>query len=541
MAFQFRRQLFHLLPLIIVSILSIHQSMIWPVLPAGFLASLLILLYDRTNFSLIQIAVESIVAGLLYRLTVLATAPSMIGMDPDKYAVAISLVSDEGVSVISGLGFYGSTPVYHLFHVTILEITNLDPATTLQLSAVVLYSTIPVAVAAYLAVRISGPEAAKLGSILAVSGSASIIYSFLTIPQGLMVIVWYLFAATLITNRNNSGRAALLILFIIIMAGLHKLGAILALGAIVSVISVIIIDILREKRQKVPNELVSYTLIAGLVFSIQMVWLTAWIKGVVSKFLYILGFETVTPSPIETPAATKIGGLDIVFFEHGAWISLLIAAGVAGAWLLYIRTDYESVGLLGIAGVSALAIVMAAATSFSLSLERAIALGEPFFIILIAVGVVSLSKRSNLPLAPAIMSLLIVTQLASAGAVPDHPTEIQEHLTTDEIEAKQWANTHIDQPIYGHYFVAQEITDFDGERATYRTGEGGGFPVGWTPATEFLITGNLSTTDGCFFLRKGQNKVRYNGLYRLDYDPVQQLEGSNRTKVMDNSDVAIYC
>ncbi|QCW05073.1 hypothetical protein [Natrinema pallidum] len=540
MGLQRWRQLIHYIPLAVASIWALFYTEIWPVLPAGFLATLLLILYDSTQLSVEGVVSESIVAGLIYRATIWIATPSMIGMDPDKYAVAISVISDEGVGAISDLGFYGITPIYHLFNVLVMDVSGLSPATALQFTSVLLYAIVPVIIVAHLARRLSGERAAKLGSVLATAGAASIVYATLTIPQGVMQILWYIVATILITAHRDSARTVVLVTLVGIMAGLHKLGALLALGSVAAIAAINPIGAIRDDRVFVPQNLVHYLLIAGLVFTLQMVWLTGWIKGVVFKLTYFVAGSTVQ-SNIEASAATRTGGLDIVIFEHGSWIVLLLAAGIAGSWILYTRKDRQTAGLLGVSGVSALLIAGAVASPFSLSLQRAIGIGEPFFIILAVIGAVALSRRTNRSVAPAIVGLLLITQLASTGAVPDHPAEVQEYLTDDEVEAKQWANTHLDQEIYGHYFVAQEITEFDGERATYKTGKGGGFPKGWSPASEYLVTGNLSGADGCFFLRKGQDRVRYNGLYRLNYNPITRLKESDRTKVFENSDAVVYC
>ncbi len=461
-------------------------------------------------------------------------------MDPDKYAVAISVVSDEGIGAISDLGFYGSTPIYHIIHVIVMDVSGLSPATTLQLTSTVLYAIVPVVTVAHLTTVLSGHRAAKLGSILAAAGGSTIVYSTLTIPQSTMLILWYLVASILIIGQHNLLRTLLLVIFLAIMAGLHKLGALLPLGGITAIAVIYLIGIIRDSRALTMRHLGHYFLISGLIFGVQMVWLTAWIKGTIAKLIYIVSGSTIEPT-VDTPAATTIDGLDSLIFEHGSWMVLMLAAGIAGIWLFYTQSDRKTAGLLGIVGTSTLIIIGAIASPFSLSVERAIGIGEPFFIILAVIGAVILSKQTNRSVAPVIVALLLITQLVGAGAVPDHPVEVQEYLTDDEVNAKQWANAHLDQEIYGNYFIAQEITDFEGERATHKTGEGGGFPEGWSPASEYLVTGNLSGADGCFFLRKGQDKVQYNGLHQLTYDPITRLEHSNRSAVFENSDVVIYC
>ncbi|WP_455449623.1 hypothetical protein [Natrinema thermotolerans] len=534
------RRIFRFLPLLTSSIWSVFYPGLWPVLPAGFLVTLLLLLYDNDQLSLRNVVIESIVAGLVYRTTIWVATPSMIGMDPDKYAVAISAVSDRGIGAISDLGFYSSAPIYHLINVIVMEVPGLGPAITLQLTSTVLYAIVPVVTVAHLTTILSGHRAAKLGSILAAAGGSSIIYSTLTIPQSAMLILWYLVAIILIIGQHNLVRTLLLFFFLVIMAGLHKLGVLLPLGGITAIAVIHFTSIIRDGRALTMRHLSHWFLISGLIFGLQMVWLTAWIKGIIAKVVYVVSGITIE-STVDTPAATTIDGLDIIFFEHGFWIVLMVAAGITGVWLFYTQTDRKIAGLLGISGTSALVIIGAVASPYSLSLERAIGIGEPFFIILAVMGAVILSKRTNSSVAPVIVALLLVMQLAGASAVPDHPVEVQEYLSDDEIEAKQWANANLDQEIYGNYFVAQEIVNFEGERATYKPGAGGGFPEGWSPASEYLVTGNLSAAEGCFFLRKGENRVQYNGLHQLTYDPIQRLENSNRSNIFENANIVIYC
>ncbi|WP_157078484.1 hypothetical protein [Halalkalicoccus paucihalophilus] len=486
-----------------------------------------------------MVALEAIIAGMIYRTMIWITTPSMVGMDPDKYAVAISVISDEGIVAISDLGFYGSTQIYHIFNLIMMIVLGSKPEVALQMSTTVFFSVIPVATVGYLAKMLSGDQAAKLGCVLASAGAASITYATLTIPQGTMVILWYLISIILINDKNDSRYTILLVIFITIMSGLHKLGALLALGAISSIAVLKIINTARNGQVQLPAQFGRYAVIAGLIFSIQMVWVTAWIKGVIVKILYIVG-RGPPEITTETPAAAKIGGLNVIF-EHGSWIVLVLLAGITGLWLISKRTDYQTTGILGISGLSVLLIIGAATTPFSLSIQRAIGIAEPFVIVLAVVGIVALSKRTNRSIAPIFVGLLLITQLGSAGAVPDHPTEIREYLTNSEIDAKEWANTHIDQEIYAHYFVAQEIIDYDNERATYKTGEGGGFSKGWSPVSEYLVTGSLENADGCVLLRKDQSFIRYDSLYELSYDPFVQLNRSNRTKVFENSNTSIYC
>lgn len=537
---QYRRSVFHLLPLLFASGWSFFQTQFWPILPLGFGLTLLFLLYDSSWLNLQSVIIESIIAGFLYRSTIWISTLSMIGMDPDKYAVAIQAVSEGGIKSISILGFYGSLPVFHVLHAVLLEVTGLSPATVLQLVATLLFSTVPVFTVAYLGREVSGDRAGKSGAILAASGTASTVYATLTIPQGTMLILWYFVGSILILGGREPLRTLALVLLIALMAGLHKLGALLALGAIVAVAAVNFIGAVRDDRVLLPQNLLHYVLIAGLIFALQMVWLTEWVKGIALKISLL--FTTNPAETVEPPAAaTKIGGLDILLLEHGSWIVLLLGAAVVGVWFVFSRTDRQTAGLVGIVGLSAVIIGAAVTTPFSLSVQRAIGIGEPFFILLIVIGAVVASKRTDRRVAPMVVGLLLITQLGTAGAVPDHPLEVRDYLTESEVEAKEWANAHMDQEIYGNYFVSQEIIDYDGGRATFITGEGGGFPDGWSPASRYLAGGNLTAADGCFFLRKSQQKVRYNGLYRLDYNPVSWLSRSNRTLVFQNSNVVIYC
>ncbi|QIB79141.1 hypothetical protein G3A49_13845 [Haloferax volcanii] len=483
----------------------------------------------------------SVLLGVIYRTTIWVATPSMIGMDPDKYAVSILAVSNGGIDVLSG-GFYANLPLFHTLFTVVFEITGVGPSTALQAPMAILYSTLPVLVTASLAKSLFGVRSSKIGAILASGGSATILYSSLTIPQSHMLLIWYTFVLLLLSTwKRSQGYTFVFLLLIVSMAGTHKLGAGIPFVFILSTIA--FLYVLKNKiiSFKTERQYIVYLLISGVVFAIQMLYITEWAKAIGMKIKDV--FTKTPETTVTVTAASSVGSFPQLFLEHGSWITLLFIGAIAWLGILYTHDSEKVQSLLSVVAVSAFFVVMAIATPFSMSVERAIAIGEPFLIILIVGGLVTFSKRSvgYRYLTPMIVILLLSVQLGTAGAVPDHPAEIQEYLSKDEVEAREWANTHVRSNIYSQYFIAQEIIEYDGPRATFKTGTGGGFAKGWFPLSEFLVTNNLSKVDGCVALRQNQTLVRYNGLFKLNYDPVVQLESSGRTKVYSNEGMSIYC
>jgi hypothetical protein len=463
----------------------------------------------------------------------------MIGMDPDKYAVGILAVSKRGPEVLSG-GFYGNLPLFYIYFSSVMEITGLDPDIALQLSMTILYSAVPVLTVAFISKRLFSDQAVKIGSVIATAGGATILYSSLTIPQSHMILIWYLIAGLVIINKVSDWKyVGLFVLLSVATTGIHKLGALLPLAGVGGILIMAVINQLRGSRNTTQRTVLTYVMVLTLFLTIQMVYITEWAKAIGLKLRYI--FISEIDQTVTVTAATEVSGITHLLLEHGSWIVLLLFAGTAWLWWAVSQSNKRLYPLLGVTAVSAAFIIFAVATPFSMSVERAIAIGEPFFVILIVGGITAVGRTRISVGAKMIVAMLLIAQLGTAAAVPDHPSEIREYLNDEEVDARDWANKHVEADLYGQYFVAQEIVDYDGSQATFKTGAGGGFADGWAPISRYLVTNDIESVDGCIFLRTNQNRVRYVGLYTLDYDPLNQLDYSKRHKLYSSAGVSTYC
>lgn len=541
-----------LIPLLLAVVWASTNHHIWSVLPIGFCLTLGLLLLNRRALGTSETVVASIVAALLYRGTIWLATPSMIGQDPDVYAAAVYRVSTYGgLQAIPEMIFYKKIPLFITFNAAFSNITGVSADTAIQFTAVVLFSAVPVLVVAQILSMFEVLSVVKTGSILAAGLNSSMVFAALPIPNGLMIILWFVSAMLIIAKGVSSKRVYVFVVFLIFsMALIHKLGAIVPFMALSLLAVLQYLQSLRGGNQESIKPTIQLILITFVILSLQMFWLTDWGQVLLTKLelLFIGQPAFSTPGPqLEGLEVTRQPLVDSILFERAHWVVSIGLAGLMSLWMLYTRCDRRTTALVAMAGAGVVFMFLAMASPFSLSGRRAIPLGEIFFVTIIVLGVGLLGQRFGRTqfgfrtFFSIVVIILLVSQLAVSPATPDHPKKIQDYLSEPEISAKQYGNEQIPGDVYAPYFVANEQIVTSSPNARYVPGSSGEQIKGWRTLDIYMLNGSVARDDRCVLWRDELRYARFGDIWILEYNPEKRLAKSGKNLLYSNPDARIYC
>jgi len=547
---------------------------IFPWLPLSFGASALVLLIAGSGWRLprtwwIGLAVT---VGVWYRAWVFVWPASMVGLDPDKVAVAVNRIVDSGqVSSIAKLSFYSKSPLAHLYAAETSLITGLPAQQSLIVYAITLGLVLPL-VAAALARRFSDSSsvatvAMGIAATLVAVATNGVMFAYWPLPQSISVLYWACFLLTIVLYYHLASGARRW-LFVPSLVGLlfsHKLGLFLALATLVAAVLVRLLNRVqvggwghatdyykRERGWRV-------ALLVGLALAIQWVFLTEWIKAVVlSALLPLLSPSLVAAAsqPAFANAVPVTSGIMDALAKNVNWLVLLPAGNLAAAVLWKWDDSIEATILLGATAICSTLVGLSLVSAGGAATNRSLFFAE--IVLSVPIAVVAgrrLARSSRMTTAGSIsarsvvvllLSALIVAQVGGAGAAPDYPGEPRFYLTAGEVEAKEFASARIMSTTYADPFYASEIVSFERSNLPYRTGSGLS-PPGFDTSSRLFLNGTAtdwsdanSSVDSYFAYRRSIAVLRSGfGLYKLQESLEPEL-GLKANRVYSNGEVVIF-
>lgn len=406
-----------------------------------------------------------IILAVAYRLRIFLFPASMIGQDPDTYAIQIARVLEAGETSAITFGFYKQAPL----HILKGTITGLITALSAPAASVIYPIAGGVAIpliAASLAYRLRPniPETTVL-----VTGVVSVLgystrFSYWPVAQSTGVL-FLLFTLASIFAYANAGGKRWLILGIVTMLGAvytHKLSAV---ATTLSVIGAVLLGIMHpatRRSNEVRRLATGAFLIIALLTAVQLLFVTGFIRAVV--------FQLYGPSISGSPPPNPGLAIDPYTFTDRVFaLSYVILMGLISGlmWLgLCWRTvknqgPPQDILLLGfVSSLAALVIVLYPA---GVNPVRTIFYVEVLLAVLIGIGgywVVAESASSFRPLARYAAIIGIFALLISAGvsptAAPDWDTLNRNYLTAEEVEAKEWGYQRVPGAIAADQYYAGE-------------------------------------------------------------------------------------
>lgn len=408
-------------------------------------------IYEYRNYYLIWILVYSSV----YRIRIFFFGGSMVGADPDTYAIQISrLIVSGSVSSIT-LTFYDRAP-FHIIQGAIVGIAaNLSSPVASAVYPLLLGIFWPLISAAFI-VRISpgSPHIVIIGSGSASLLAYSIRYSWNPIAQttGVIFVSASLFTIYLFLQ---TGRRNWIVISLISMIGAiytHKLAP---LAITLSLTTAVIFGYLYPTKNRIVSKKLAFSLVLvyGLLTILQLVILTTQMRA--------LFFPSAPTEPVVTSSVAFDPSTVVDYYAQVTYFYLLaIMSGVvwfAWVWSSIKRKKFGDIIYIffvaPLAGLSALLYI------FPFNIARSIFYSELFLLILIVVGFHKLCNTYSFSRHFILIAvlILIITGGVSPTSSPDHGLERQ-YLTQEEVHAKEWGYSNINGEIKTDLFYSSEVT-----------------------------------------------------------------------------------
>ncbi|WP_436911285.1 hypothetical protein [Halosimplex marinum] len=492
-----------------------------------------------------------LVAGLsvFHRVYAVAFVPTLIGFDPDGYAELMQQVIADGTARELSVYFYGSAPVHVLQGAAFSLAAGVGPVAGTVLFPVALGVLVPLFGALF--TRMLGGNDAVQVAGAALAAMAGITVNFTSVPIAQTSALVFLFLGYLALARYGRARDwRFLVVFLVavsLMALTHKLPVFVVAGALGVVSLLSLVD--RYERGLTPiTRVPALTLVAvaACVLVLQGLFLTNYLEGRVYRlWLFLAVDQSVAPVAFDPPAAFDAYTRPRRLRRLGYLVALMATAGIG--WLFVAATrrhEREARTLLSVAAVCVALSVFGFLGGLANPL-RTILAGETVFVALV-VTLLSQARRhlpgSTLPTFGSVLvfALLLSTMSVTTFAAPDDGSNhYRPYLTEPEVEAKQFALTHVDGTVHTDLFYVHESPAF--VINAQRPGGGTPFPAEFRTATDGYLNGTLH--------RQGHPVVAHRtdlniyrtdrGIYELTWRPEPALDRRYH-RVFDNGDVVLY-
>lgn len=547
-------------------ILSYIDSNLWPslniVVSIGVVGITGFIIYGSISHP--SFLVVPIIIGIFFRTYTYMFPASLVGYDPDSYAILIQGIITTGSTDIISSTFYGTAPLFHILGGTMGVISQI-PATAGMMIYPIL-SGIIFPLIAFLTARsliddrLASQRAGLISGLLASVGSSSIAFSYQPIAQLLAAMLWLVTTYIIICNLSSWSSKHTIIMTFLFTAIIftHKLPLPVTVLSLFSTVSLTYIsdrlfdmDILPHSRPAVSAGI--FILILSILYvGVSYTLLTNTIENVALRFTPTAGetaafyttrssYEAAVPigGGIIQIAINRLHGLVLLPIAGLAWtiLSLSIVSGGGLSQRMYPTIIVLTTTAVGVS----LMIITLFSQTVSVSVARFLLPVEPFIIATIVVG---FSKSNNLR--AFVVLVLIFSQLFSGGIIsPDYPkTEgnlinpdgTEMYLDKKSIHSKKFGYKYINNRIYTDFWLARET--IPSNINTYTSGSNSGIYRSF--AVDPLLNGRLKTKGYDFILLRNKDTFRtVNGWYKITRDPVTQVNTSYH-KVYDNRRATLY-
>jgi hypothetical protein len=477
-----------------VGVLGSHTTgSLWPWIPVSVgLAMLAVLggILWRSNQELSAEPVLTLVIAIavFYRAYTFIFPASMIGLDPDGYAVWINQLVAAGSLEAMNLGFYQNAAFFPLINGIFSLVSGLPVRKAMVIIPVITGILIPFTVyvlARYMAQK-RVVQVGLVASLIAAVATSNVHYSFWPIAQVFATVFLYLLFIVSVryvyASRNRYRFSLLFIISLLAVSLTHKFPVVvvvLFIGtfAVLHLLPQVVTQRLGifEPRQSGIWMLFGVSL---MVLFIQWGYVSDFLDSVALKILSVFATETVTvSSPLLHPTAAIDPYSEIVgILLRNLHAFVLLAVG-ATAWLLlaYTKRNERSVQvLLVIATVLFLLFPIGIVAPSALLPSRVVLFIEPLLAALVAVAVISqrswsrnILNRAWSVVTVGVIVLVILTQVVATGAAPDFPGAPRMYLTSEEVTAKQFGYQYLNHSVTDPYYVSEEAYP---DRAVSATG-----------------------------------------------------------------------
>jgi hypothetical protein len=393
--------------------------------------------------------------SVIYRVRVFTFGGSMLGDDPDIYAVQVSRLMARGDVAAITIGFYNRAPV-HILEASIVGLVTAVPADLASLVFPAMVGIVwPLVAAAVIGrLRPGVPRLAILGAGGVSLMTYSVRYAWIPIAQtsGFVFVALSLFAFLVYVTTRRWPWIGLSVLGMAAAVYTHKLAP---LAIMLAVATAIIVHVLRVEgdREFTPRMILGLIGVYGILTTVQLVFITTQLRAVL--------LPTIPQQAGVSSELAASGRRPIFVLSQQLYVYTL--GTVSGlVWLEWWRQSAKSnnvshVVFLSIVGALAGLSVLLFVTPFNVA--RAIYYSEFFLVVLIIVGTYELSKTYPIPrgVVLGLVVFLALTSGLSPTTSPDQGVERQ-YLSDQEVEAKDWGIRYVAGDVQTDLYYANEAT-----------------------------------------------------------------------------------
>lgn len=408
-----------------------------------------IILIILSSYSADQISYYSYVAGItvisvVYRARILSFGGSMLGADPDLYALDVSRVVREGYTSAIWIGFYDQAPIHILQSAMVTIVSGLPSPISYGSSTVLTGILVPLTSAAI--VRRLCPESSRL--IILSAGATSLLaynlrYSWNPIAQTTGHLFFLLPLLSILVLLTKKSRSWFIVFFIMIIASFytHKLSVIMVAFAIIGITVIFYFQSLAGSFFMEKKLLILLTLSVLLVVVQQLLFTT--------QILAIL-YNSPQAIPISQVGAAKEATSEIgSIFQQLYVYGLAIVGGICWIWWAKnnINREDSRINSIYIGSVGGLAFVSVLVFLGPQNIARAIQYAEVPLLILIIVSIKKSANDITAHRACLIIVLIFIIVFAGAPASsPDYGSD-RMYLTVEESNAKLWGIKYLNENV----------------------------------------------------------------------------------------------
>jgi hypothetical protein len=483
--------------------------------------------------------------SVFYRVFIFNFPPSLIGIDPDRWAINIQKIVSSGSIGPMNIYFYSDAPLYFIIGAEAQILSGMDTASSMILFPVILGFLMPTG-ASILINRLTGNLRTSIvaGTIAAVT-TMSIWSAYWPIPQSLATAYWIVFFLSIIVYQSTGQKATLPVTTISLIGIMytHKMPFILlALAILGMMLFHLVHGVIYARKISLDLRWVIIVSVISLFAALQWLFLTNFGLSIVLRAVEFLRTDSLTiQSPIvENPshAVSAFSGLFGIFIRRTHAFVLLPLSGLGWLYLL-LSNKHSKTAWIILSGASAAVIFVAVGVINPLvsSPLRAVLMGEIFFAVLVSILVNPLYENRRIikrGIGVLILIGVLTTQLGVVYAAPDNPYHAKMYLSNEEVQGKVFGHEHITGSVRADAYYANERIPYELRRGiTYNTT--------YIPMTAELLNAELRDKQYEYVAHRTGVQIYYlpGGIWELTWDPETYLNNSY-DQIYSNGGVNFY-
>ncbi|WP_433630308.1 hypothetical protein [Halomicrococcus sp. NG-SE-24] len=447
-----------------------YSSLFLPLtIPTALACCVLLIAAIRTPHY-VSVLTAAILIAVLLRVYLFAAPASLIGMDPDAYAVTSQTIVQNGDLSGIRLGFYRLAASYPVFLAATAQIIGHTTTDAMVIMPVLVGVMVPIAAVVLAQIGFQSRQStAILTAPVAALGAATVKLGYWPVSHSLSTVLIWMALLTIwrASSEHNVRLSALAVGFLVALASVHKAGVVIVGVALTATFVLTLTDKVRGRHATFDLWLV--LTVGGVLFVIQALYLTDFLPKLIFSAIGLRGISfSSLPSPtaasvVTIPLSKQLVNLLFVFMS-------LVLGLIAGLWMLW----KQSVGRGGLGAVCAGALlVVVSFVGLPIGVggfARNMAVIEPLVIGLVVVAAVRIARRTSASHVHGVVGVLLIgmiaTQAVASPITPNQPEDVRYYLNSGEVDGKQWILNHAGRGVWMDVYYGDEAIDIPAAAAT---------------------------------------------------------------------------